>query len=236
MVEAFGKYFERFVRWIYPGMLLLLLFHLGRPDLLGQFRLGEEGIFGLIVLIVIFSFIIYCIHRFVIHELILLFFCCIDHGSLAKLAKKNRKLSKDESGKTSSKARWIIRVLKFLVYPLHLLWQLFKASYGHYSNYCQKEKIFLKKRFGEDLSDYLIHRWAIAHAIGITGWLLLFMYVLADDKSCLGNLGSWVVTGICIFIPLYFHQNYLLTGVEETFIERRPRSPKKGRATGKKSL
>jgi len=155
IIEAFGRYFERFVRWVYPGMLFLLLLHLGRPDLLGQFRIGEKGILGIIILIVVFSFIIYSLHRYVLHEIYLLFAYLIGYSAPGRIARKRKNL------------------------PECRKFQIF-----------EDQKSFLIKRFCENqekretsgkqtidgFSDYLFNRWAVTHAMGLTGWVLIAMY------------------------------------------------------------
>ena len=198
IIEAFGRYFERFVRWVYPGMLFLLLLHLGRPDLLRQFRIGGKGIWGIIILIVVFSFIIYSLHRYVLHEIYLLFAYLIGYSAPGRIARKRKNL------------------------PECRKFQIF-----------EDQKSFLIKRFCENqekretsgkqtidgFSDYLFNRWAVTHAMGLTGWVLIAMYRIASENSCLGGfrLGILII-GILFFLG-YGYQTLLLTEVETKFIE-----------------
>ena len=64
---------EGFARWVYPGLLVLGLLHMGRVDSITQ-TLMLDGlkeavqVSGLIAATIIISQVIYHLHRYLLHE------------------------------------------------------------------------------------------------------------------------------------------------------------------------
>ena len=80
MQDALGSVFsnlERFLRWVYPGVLVLGLLHLGtRKGALVFLHLdqnisGSLQIFGLVAAVVVSGLVVYSLQRYLVHEVII---------------------------------------------------------------------------------------------------------------------------------------------------------------------
>ena len=76
MIASITSNVEGFVRWVYPGLLLLVLLQLGRENGVAQLlNLGEVKdalqIFWLVTVGIVSSQVLYTFHRYIIHEWLL---------------------------------------------------------------------------------------------------------------------------------------------------------------------
>ena len=74
MVGTLVSNVERFVRWVYPGLLLPALLQLSRKDsVIDLIRLPEKSgdgvqVFALTTGVIVSSFVIYMLYRYLFHE------------------------------------------------------------------------------------------------------------------------------------------------------------------------
>lgn len=112
------------------------------------------------------------------------------------------------------------------------VWRVYR--FMHKSNYLSYERIFVKKRFskvtkGKDkqsssengFSNYMLNRWASAHAIGMTFWLPVLMYWYASGFPSRNGIIFkhqsifWIAIGIFLFA--WFWQVITLSIIEREF-------------------
>jgi len=191
IIEAFGRYFERFVRWIYPGMLLFVLGHLFDINFIKNFDPLQNSIVDSIILMFVFSFIIYSLHRYVVHEIFLHIVYWIYYSGPGRLLKKDNPQTVREH----------FSEFRFYKYQKEFLYKRFKKK--------------------TDFSDYLLNRWAATHAMGASGEILFVVYLLVKDNQSLNNSWViWLILIVCLvfFFLGWLPQSLLLTEVETKFL------------------
>lgn len=196
-VGSLAREFDRLVRWGYPGLLFLSLLHLGKSDLLhDRMLVGEERLFSFIVIILVSSFVIYGLHRYVLHEALM--------EVLRALGWQPLFIDGELRGDRPPVAplRWI-------------------APY-----YDGRSTRWTRRRNGSaegEFSRALYIAWAVAHGMLITAWLSVLMIGLADSDSSLRQINAMnslrIVAGLLGVAAL--HQVLLLSRVENLFATQR---------------
>ena len=166
LIDAIGRNFERLLRWFYPGLLLLVLLQIGRPKLLYDRILPDEDpVLALVAITLVGSFLLYAIQRYVIHEVI--YYCLYNWFNPPRRCSDTAEIT-FPGPKRYGRAPW---------------------------RYWDANADFAKVRFssssGDGFSGWLMYQFAMAHALGITGWLLAAMSLLSEDDSVLRDLSPW---------------------------------------------
>jgi hypothetical protein len=183
MIDNFLGNVERFLRWIYPGLLFLVVFHLGTVDGLKQTLLRENSVlnvqpvFGLLALVVVSGTVIYALQRHCVNEFLQLVFFVFKQGAVFYLY--------CTSGNNKCKD-WRHRLKPWV------FWE-----------YSSKAQI---KRFGNEQNQqfraYMTYSWSMNHALGLSSWVIPLGYMLSDSRSEFKQWGSfvWVLTAVFFVI------------------------------------
>lgn len=178
--DILGENFERFLRWVYPGVLALSLLHLGRVQETGPDRtapgnlvqtLGLSGqgdavqLLGIGMAIIFLSFLLYFLQRYVVHEMIVHYLLFVfGKGDAYGYGNAHAKV-KDRDDKSnlhrSPKQFWHWNTMLQLDYG--------SVLGGRYS---------ANRDYG----------WSVTHAIGLSSWTILLAGFLHRDGSTLDNL------------------------------------------------
>ena len=182
---------EGFVRWVYPGLLLLGLLHMGRVASITE-TLRLDGlkeavqVSGLIAVAILTSQVIYHLHRYLLHEWIIQYvlFFLWGHGDIVEFAKgydwkRNKPRSKSE-GKTPRERN-----------PL---------AFWYWSNKFEAES---RQREHRAYMGYRDYSWGITHALGITSWMLLIATFCREPNSLLSGKTGVLWTIIIILALLW---------------------------------
>jgi len=169
-VTGFLSNVERFLRWIYPGLLVLGLLYLGRTDgpmVFLHLKNGSDAIqiFGLLVGVIVASILIYAAQRYLVHEMViqyLLFLC--GKGDAFNYAKHKGK-------------------------PPPLRRRCDPTPF-----WCWSSRLNVESRtLGRDYNELRDYAWGVTHALGLTWWLILLGGLRAAPESQLGKLPDWVL-------------------------------------------
>ena len=194
LIGSLTREFERLVRWVYPGLLMLGLLHLGRPNLFDALVVEEERLFSFMVIILVASFIVYGLHRYVLHLVIieLLWWWRWHPGSWIA------------DGEQQVEPRWPLRFISPF-FDKRVEW--IRLRFG---------------KDGRVESGYLAYRWAVTHAMFMTAWLIPLTIGLAETNSTLAELnranGLRVVSGFLFLAAV--HQILLLSRAERLAADR----------------
>lgn len=241
-VRSLGESFQELFRYAYPGFLFLVLLRLAKiqKPFIDPYILGPSyQIWSLIVIALLLSFVVYNLHRWVLHEYLELLLFSFGITAPAKFRKEGKipkrlkgalwvsmllvglllvvNFFRDKIGNFSISWLWI----PFLSLNLFMLiWFIASSSYPkHY-------KKFIRGRMetkSEELNRYMTIRWATTHALGITWWLPLLFYKYGSQFSRETGFiftywkGFWILIGIVFFAWIY--QVITLSVVEWVFLE-----------------
>ncbi len=71
IIDVLGNSFERILRWIYPGVLIVVLAYWGKPSLLCSVNIqGIDRIWGLVLVALVTGFVAYILQNYVLCECI----------------------------------------------------------------------------------------------------------------------------------------------------------------------
>ena len=192
VIDSLLSNVERFLRWVYPGFLLLVLLHFGRTislvETLGlDQQSGPVQILGLSIAIVVSSAIIYILHRYVIQEMIFeygIFYLLCGWGPVAEQARLQ------ELGRRQV-ASWTNRLLWWHFWRWNVDFQRSKFGYTRTSD--------------THIWNFITYNWAVTHAIGISWWMLLITNLFAEPWSEIRGLRTWIwpLTGLLLFAWLW---------------------------------
>jgi len=182
VVERLLSNIERFMRWVYPGLLLLVLLHFGgRVEL--ETILGVERqsaavqIFALAVIAFVSSFIIYSLHRYVVQEFIEYVMFWFKRGPVAAGACKR--------GQLPPTWRRIIVIWDFWLWNS----QFQRRKFG----------ILRVNEVERKFTDFLMYNWALTHAMGVTAWMIPLVYCRSSPGSDLSKWGGEVLALTILF-------------------------------------
>lgn len=186
MQDVFGNLLakvERFLRWIYPGLLLLALLHLGRTtSLLEWDALSQQAVavqvFALVAAAIVASILIYAAQRYFLHEVVvqyLLFLC--GKGDAFNYAKHNCESP-----------------------PLRR--RCCPTAFWEWSSRLNVESYSL----GEGYSNLRDYAWGVTHALGLSSWVIWIGWALKDDGSTLDRAFWWLLALSISFFALWLWQ------------------------------
>lgn len=170
---------ERFVRWVYPGLLLMALIHFTNPKgALGALHLAGETSaalrgFALTAAVIIASFIIYTVYRYFFHQIVLYVFFVIGFSDLRVFA--------NNAGLKGSRG------------PCRFI-----RSNDQFDLVVRSDTRF-ERYIG--FSDYV---YSLSHGLGMT-WLMLFLWFWIvpssriEDKinaSLIAPVNAWWIVGL----------------------------------------
>lgn len=169
---------ERFLRWVYPGLLVLGLLQLGTTDgVAAVLKLKNESdavqIFGLVVATIVVGFIVYAMQSYLLNEGLvrfLLFFCLFPLGDAYNYAKSRNAAVKD--------TRW---------------WQLWRRHPAVFWHWSIKLNLESQELWGGRYRQGRAYDWGVTHALGLTSWLILLAAVFAQKRSTLDDLNTGVI-------------------------------------------
>jgi hypothetical protein len=170
MQEAVGNLLanvERFLRWVYPGLLLLALMHLGRKTSLPEWEaLRHQAVavqvFALLAAAIVASILVYAAQRYFLHEMVVQYLLFLrGKGDAFNYATQNGE-------------------------PDTLRWP---QDFWHWSSRLNVES----RTLGRDYNDLRDYAWAVTHALGVTWWLILLGRLLAAPESVIGRLPGWAL-------------------------------------------
>ncbi len=170
-VQSLLSNVERFLRWVYPGLLFLALLHLGSKDGVIEtsgldVRSPSLQIFGLTTWAIVAGFVIYSLQRYVVHEMFvqyLVFWVAIRKGDAYSYALKKKCVDTPIRRFPSHFWQW----------SACLQWDSLQAMQGY--------------------SGWRDYSWAVTHALGLSSWLILLGRLLAQEGSTLSKANWWVV-------------------------------------------
>ena len=186
-IDSFLANIERFLRWIYPGLLVIVLLYLGDSLKLADFPGTEQSalkIFGLTVFAIVSSFVVYTLHRYVLHEIIEYAFFVLGIG--AKYVRRE--------GQQNPPAIWTHRLN-----PL---------QFWRWNSRFQRLKFGVSRKSAEGrFLDFLTYQWAVTHALGLTFWAIpVSYYFLSSDDSHLKAHPSAVLAGTILVLVAWVWQ------------------------------
>ena len=193
VAEILGKSFERILRWVYPGVLFTALLCLGRPGIFDFWlRRGvwQDHILIAALVITAASVVIYALHRYVLKDFLRWLLYMVGWASFQRANKKIPLFDKY----IGLKGKDIIRRFGGL----------------------ERESPDLRE---SRISNYLIGRWAAIHAMGLTAWVFVAMYLVALPSSPLREgMPLWLVVLIPSILGLWWlFQTTLLEHTENEY-------------------
>lgn len=205
IITILRRGFQELFRYVYPGFLFLLLVKLAEIEMpvFGTIKVPEKSVelWSLIITALVVGFIIYSFHRFLVHEYILLALFALGLDGPGYKCKNEGKIPEWSKRFLIISMAWVLVVIVSLFLririgklwlPLEiLLWPplwiplLFNFVMiilfiwkSKFFDYC-KEWLLKRTNIEEGFSDYMFNRWANAHAIGMTFWFSVLMYMYA---------------------------------------------------------
>lgn len=236
------KSIQELFRYAYPGFLFLVLLELANIEepYSGTNILGSSNqLWSSIVIAILLAFIIYTIHRFFIHEYILLAlfmfgvtapgYKCKEDGNIPRLLKWMLFASmifvvlnvvlqfvKIKTGGFEISYLWIVSlIINFTIIILFM----FKSKYLNY----YKEFVIKRTNTENGFSRYMYNRWGHVHAIGITFWLPMLVYKYGIEFGCENGVifkfknEFWIAILILLFVWVW--QLISLSYVERGFFD-----------------
>lgn len=240
LMTSLVKSIQELFRYVYPGFLFLALLKLTGIEgpYLGTDILGSSSqLWSTIVIAILLAFVIYTIHRFFIHEYILLAlfmfgvtapgYKCKEHGNIPKILKWVLFLSM-----VFVVLNVILKYIKikiggfeiyYLLIPSLIINVVVIILFIYKSNYLNYYKKFVIRRANTEngFSRYMYNRWGHVHAIGITFWLPMMVYKYGIEFGCENGLifrfknEFWIAIVILLFVWVW--QLISLSYVERGF-------------------
>lgn len=236
LIKSIVNSFQILFRYAYPGFLFVALLNLAGiqnpfvcTDIFGQ----SDQTWSLIAIYLLISFIIYNLHRFFLHEYLLIIFFALGIIAPGKDCKKE--------GRIPTLQKWLLMVSAGLILLGLIFCFILEICFGlliliiifnilmiiwfvKTSNYMFFYRKFIKRRTkaGSEFNNYLDIRWATTHAIGITWWLPALIYKYgAHNFSKSGFIFMhwkefWFA--ILILLSIWIYQVITLSFVEHEFL------------------
>jgi len=176
---------ERFVRWVYPGLLLLAFLQFGREDglikmldLLDE-KSGTVRVFVLGLVAIVFSFGAYTVYRYIFHQLVQWLFFLSGFSDVLEFARgrgvgRNWEASGFRKRGVRAFSRW------------SNAFELVSRSGSKYRGYM-------------GFNDYV---WGLSHAIGVTWLMLIALAFCVESSSRIGRVENWKVWWVGLIVIL----------------------------------
>jgi len=169
-VTGFLTNVERFLRWVYPGLLLLALLHLGRKTSLPEWQALRQQevavqVFALVAVTIVASILIYAGQRYFVHEIFIQYLLFLSgNGDAFNYAKQKGK-------PPPLRRRWCPTVFWEWSSRLNLESRSLPGGYS-------------------DLRDY---SWGVTHALGLSAWLILLTSRYGEENSIVDKFEVWAL-------------------------------------------
>jgi len=240
LMTSFVKSIQELFRYAYPGFLFLALLKLTGIEgpCFGTDILGPSSqLWSSIVIAILLAFVIYTIHRFFIHEYILLAlfmfgvtapgYKCKEQYNIPNILKWILfssmvfvvlnvifQFAKIKIGGFDISYLWVVSlIINFTVIILFI----YKSKYLNY----YKKFVIRRANTENGFSRYMYNRWGHVHAIGITFWLPMIVYKYGIEFGYENGLifkfktEFWIAIVILLFV--WFWQLISLSYVERGF-------------------
>ena len=180
-LRSFLDNIERFLRWLYPGVLLLVLLHMARSNddgpqsVMVTLRLSEEPtavvLGGLLGAAIVGSVVLYSLQRYLISEIVvqyLIFWWITGAGDAFQYARV----------RSQTPNRWN---------PIH---------FWGWSNTLRRDTL----DSGGATQAWQDYTWAVAHAIGVSAWTIgLVFFFFTEQGSLLDSIeDGWVWLAVSV--------------------------------------
>ena len=186
-IESVFKHFERLLRFVYPGALLLTLLYLSSPNFgclkcLSYVNEIDKGIetndlWPFLLVVTVAGIVIYYFQQLVITAFISIF-----------TVKSGWQLEPD---------------------PDKLPWKCCRKLAGHCDGLI---KTIIYRWYGEKLDSYFNYAWAINHAAFITSWLtLIFAFFIKTSDSIMDNISAIIIPSAILLLFGSIWHHLLLT-------------------------
>ena len=184
-VQDFLINVERSFRWVYPGLLLLVLLHLGNAGALVGWNVVSDQkvaiqLFVLAAATVVMSFILYTVQRYLIHEVLVQYFMFVAGFGEAFNYARNRRGGLPKGIRRRP-------------------WDFWEWA----------TKLNLASRsIGNGFSEARDYAWGVTHALGVTSWLVWVGYLLSTTGSTLRQDGAviGIIVASLLFLVLWLWQ------------------------------
>lgn len=237
LIKSLADRFQELLRYAYSGFLFIALLRLAEiqyPSIDLIIFGSSHQIWNVIVISFLLSFLIYNLHRFFLHEYVLLALFAFG------ISEPGRRCKNDGKIRCSIKCLFLLAMILLLLFlfsylfigidiplflwiiviALNILSIMWLAIDTDYFTYYRK---FIKTRTESkpEFNNYVTNRWATTHALGITWWLPALFYKYGLGFTC-GNgfifrysTGFWIV--IVIVFLTWIYQVITLSFVEHEF-------------------
>jgi len=193
LIDSIWANFERFIRWVYPGALFLVLLAMSRPKAFEALVNMDDGIgkWGLVVGALVAGVIIYLLQGYVVSYIITVPLILLKWDVRQGLQVDLDKRETEPKNQPVSCLRWMVPLFARMAAATRERWN------------------------AKEIGNYLDYAWGVYHALLMTGWLTIaFFYLVAEQGSTLHTAGAWkVVTpcGLLLFGGIFTY--FLLTRI-----------------------
>jgi len=187
IIRAIDESFQRLLRWVYPGFLILVLLYMSKPCYFKFFISNQYmGSAGIIIGCLTLGVLAYIIQYSIIAQILnFISKACMWDPNLGRWPDDNM-ISSCAIGKSRVRCKRIAKCFDMQAGPIEREIQKEQDKQDKYRN------------GNSSLMDY---RWAIYHATSLSGLLIFVFWCIRSEHSILNQMNFWpILTAIILFI------------------------------------